>query len=84
MLISELFDPLWKKISVERGSTNLELVDHVADEGIIFRVLEHCFGVFDSLLGHRLWSAATSPALGGRFETGAGIFVNINAALSDR
>ena len=68
MLVSELFGAIWWKISVESCTADFELIDDIADEGVVFGVLEHGLGVFDGLFVHDLWPAAPAPALVGGFE----------------
>jgi len=40
MPISELPDTVWREIPVKGRPADLELLDHVADEGVVFRILE--------------------------------------------
>jgi len=46
MLISELFYAVWRKISVESGAANLELVDHISDEGVVLGIFEKASACF--------------------------------------
>ncbi len=40
MLVSELFYAVWRKISVESGASNMELVDHIANESVVIGIFE--------------------------------------------
>lgn len=40
MLVSELFYAVWRKISVESGASNMELVDHIANERVALGIFE--------------------------------------------
>ena len=74
VLVSELFDAIWREVPVESSPPDFELIDHVADEGIVLGVLEHCLGVLASLFVHDLWPATSAPTPGSGLQTGAGIF----------
>ena len=47
MLAPELLDAIRREISVECHATDLELIDDVADEGVVFGGLEASAGVLD-------------------------------------
>ena len=38
MLVSELFYLVWRKISVESGASNMELVDHITNESVVLGI----------------------------------------------
>ncbi len=60
MLDSELFYAVWRKISLESGSSNMELVDHIANERVVLGIFEYSLGVFHGLFIHGLWSATAT------------------------
>ena len=52
MVRSQLLDAICGEVFVECGSTYFELVNDIADEWVVFGILQHGFGVFDFLLVH--------------------------------
>lgn len=76
MLISEFLDTVWREISVKGCPANIKLIDHIPNEGIIFRIFKQGFGLLDRLLIHGLWPTTPSSTLIGRRKTGASILDN--------
>jgi hypothetical protein len=72
----QLLDAICGEILVECSPANFGLVNDIADEWVVFGVHKNGFGVFDVLLVHSFWSATSTSALCGGFETGAGVFNN--------
>lgn len=76
MLISELFDAVCREIPVEGCPANFELVDYIADEGIVLSVLEHGLSMLDGLLIHGSWSSTPPATFVGGSKTSASVFHN--------
>ena len=74
MHVSELLDAIRWEVSIESSASDLQLVNNIADERIVFSVFEHGLGVFEGLRGHRLWPSAASSSFGGCLETSSCVF----------
>jgi hypothetical protein len=55
VLISEFLDSIWREVFVESGSADIELINHIFDEWVIFHILEHGLSISDTLLIHPFW-----------------------------
>ena len=51
MHVSELLDAIRWEVSIESSASDLQLVNNIADERIVFSVFEHGLGVFEGLRG---------------------------------
>lgn len=65
MIASKFTDAIGWKIGVEGRPTDIELINDVTDERVVFGVLEHRLGVLDSPVIHDAGSAASAAALVG-------------------
>jgi hypothetical protein len=73
-MIPELTDTIRGEISVEGSPADPEVIDDIADERVIHRVLEHRHGDANFLLVQYGWPPAPAAPLSGSHETGFGVF----------
>jgi hypothetical protein len=50
VLISEFFDAIWWEVFVESSPADIELINHISDEWVIFSIFEHGLRITDALL----------------------------------
>lgn len=62
MLISQFSDVLCWEVTTECYASDFELINHIANEGIVVRILEHGLGAFYGLFVHHPWKPATASA----------------------
>jgi len=73
-LIPEFPDAIRRKISVEGGPADPEMIDDIPDKRVVYRVLEHCLGDAGFLLVQYPRPSAPAPALSSCREAGLGVF----------
>lgn len=72
----QLTDTILRKIPVKSRPADLELIDHVTNERIVFRILPHRFGLTKIFRIHALWSSSSPSSFIGGGESGSGILLD--------
>ena len=73
VFLPEFANALGWEVAVESGSSYIELVDNIANEWVVFDILEHRLGGLDFFVVHGGRPAASAAALVGCGETGSGV-----------